>query len=221
MAQTPQPIVKIPPRTWPQDTLAIPRGLGQMPPVEFQNSAVVGAEFFALSADFTFLHTLPAANVGPTLTVILPTPQDGDFWCDQISIVSWAFITSGAPKNVVSYPDGFVTIKDIRTGRSLISSGLFNTPTGQGFLIPKNSVPLQLFRKFPPSGVDGQLLYDGSQPVPTGFRDTGTLIQPFVFTRNGGIEVTMTTALSPPSAVIDYTLTICFGGWKEYANASH
>lgn len=218
------PFVKIDPAKWPQDALAIPRGLGQMPPVEFGNEKVVGAEYFSLAADFTFLHTLPAANIGPTLTAILPTPQDGDFWCDQIAIISWATFAGLTPRQVVSYPDGVVTIKDVRTGRSMINSPLFNTPNGQGFLLPKNCLPIQFFRKFPASGVDGDLLYAGAQPVPTGFRDTGTMIQPFCFTRQGGIEVTMTSALSPPGGFgspVDYTLTIAFGGWKEYANASH
>ena len=218
------PFVKIPPAKWPQDELAIPRGIGQMPPVEFGNKNIVGAEFFSLAADFTFLHTLGPANVGPTITTVIPTPQDGDFWCDQISIIAWATFAGQTGRNIVSYPDGFITIKDVRTQRSLINSPLFNTPTGQGFLVPKNSVPWLLFRKFPPGGLDADFNYNGNQPVPTGFRDVGTLIQPFCFTRQGGIEVSMTSALAPPGGTgspFDYTLTVCFGGWKEYANASH
>lgn len=216
------PFVKLDPAKWPQDELAIPRGLGQMPPVEFGNEKVVGAEFFALSADFVFLHTLPNNNVGPTLTTILPTPQDGDFWCDQIALNSWVTFAGQTVRNSILNLDGFVTIKDIRTQRSLINSPVFLTPFN-GYLIPRNSLPIGFFRKFPPAGIDGDNLYTGNNPVPTGFRDTGTMIQPFCFTRQGGIEVTMTSAIAPPGGVgspIDYTVTLTFGGWKEYANAS-
>lgn len=212
--------VKLTPEKWPQDTLDVPRGLGSMPPIEYGNKAVVGAEFFATSADFTLLHTLGAVT---TQTVIIPTPQDGDFWVDQISAISWATFAGQTIRNVISYPDAMVTIKDIRTNESLINSPLFNTPTNQGFLIPKNSLPLLFFRKFPPSGVEGDLTYAGNVPLPTGFRDTGTMIEPFCFTRQGGIEVTLTNNNSTPgggASPVDFVVTICFAGWKEYANAS-
>lgn len=218
------PFVKLKALKWPQDNLTVPRGLGSMPPIEYGNRAVVGAEFFALSADFSMPHTLAALT---TQTQILPTPQDGDFWCDQISVVSWLTSFAGQARNLVQYPDAMVTIKDVRTAKPLIFSPLFNTPSNQGFLIPKNSLPITFFRKFPPSGIDGDLTYSGSQPVPNGFRDVGTMIQPFLFTRQGGIEVTMTNnnvppggGAGPPPTLFDYTVTICFGGWKEYANAS-
>lgn len=216
------PFVKLTPEKWPQDDLVVPRGLGAMPPIEYGNKNVVGAEFFSIAADFTFLHTI-GAGVNTTQMQVLATPQDGDFWCDQISIISWATSAGQVTRNIVSYMDGMVTIKDVRTGKPLIFSPLFNTPTNQGFLIPKNSLPIGFFRKFPPSGIDGDLLYTGSVPVPSGFRDTGTMIQPFLFTRQGGIEVTMTNNTGPPGGAgspFDYTLTICFGGWKEYAYAS-
>lgn len=214
------PFVKLNPAKWPQDDLVVPRGLGSMPPIEFGNKAVVGAEFFSISADFTFLNGLAAIT---TQLQVLPTPQDGDFWCDQISTISWATFAGQTVRQVVSYMDGMVTIKDVRTGKPLIYSPLFNTPTNQGFLIPKNSLPITFFRKFPPSGVDGDLTYAGNNPLPTGFRDTGTMIQPFCFTRQGGIEVTMTNNNSTPGGTgspLDFVVTICFGGWKEYANAS-
>lgn len=211
------PFVKLKPEIWPQDNLTVPKGIGSMPPVEYGNRAVVGAEFFAItSADFLLPHALAAQTVQMQ---VLPTPQDGDFWCDQISAISWASNFAGQTRNVVSYPDAMVTIRDVRTGQSLI----FTPLPAAGIFVPKNSLPLTFFRKFPPSGIEGDLAYAGSTPVPTGFRDTGTMIEPFCFTRQGGIEISLTNNNSPVGgfgSTVDFLVTICFGGWKEYANAS-
>lgn len=214
------PFVKLTPGKWPQDDQVVPRGLGAMPPVEFGNKAVVGAEYFALSADFVFPHTL---NFLQTQRQVLPTPQDGDFWVDQISIISWGTFVGQTIRQVAAYMDGMVQFSDIRTGTTPIFSPLYNTPPNQGYLIPQNSLPMALFRKYQRSGVEGDLLYNGNIPLPSGFRDTGTLIQPMLFTRQGGIAVSMTNNVNPPGgsgSPVDYTITICFSGWKEYANAS-
>lgn len=211
------PFVKISPYDWPQDALEIPDGFGGMPPIEAGNRVVTGSEYFCLSGQFLFPATTPAFSIRQA---IMATPQDGDFWCDQICAVSWATDTAaGVLRDRQAFLASVVTIKDQRTGRSLIYNPSFNTFNNQGTLFPANSVPVNLFRKLPQSGTENGADYDGTTPPPSGFRTTGTLIQPYCFTRQGGIEVSV-TSLYAASATLSYDLTIAFSGWKEYANAS-
>jgi len=208
------PFIPIKPDRWPQDELRIPDGMGGMPPVERGNRTVVGSEFFALSARFQFATATPAQTFRRE---ILSTPQDGDFWCDQIAVVSWEEEV-GEPQDAQRFLQSMVTIRDVRTGKSLI----FNRGLAEGFgagLIPTDSVPVNLFRTLPQSGTEVGTDYDGTVPAPAGFRSKGSLIQPFCFTRQGGIEVTMTTLATVP-ANIAFDVNIGFLGWKEYANAS-
>lgn len=209
------PYMQVSPVDWPQDAMRVPSGLGSMPPIEFGNRHVTQSEYFALSARFQ----VPAATQRfTTFSTVLATPQDGDFWCDQIAAVSWQNTVGVQGFDVLL--GSMVTIIDARTQKSLIYSPSIQAPLNQGVVLPPNSVPLVLFRKFPGTGgPEGDLAYSGNNPTPAGFRDTGTLIQPHCFTRQGGIAVSLTTNYTSPGNV-SYDITLMFSGWKEYANAS-
>lgn len=212
------PYSVIKPDNWPQDAMEVPSYPGMMPPIEFANKSIVGGEYFALTQRCIFA---PATVAFTTQTFTIATPQDGDLWCDQIAMVS--FLYTGAAQGVLNVNDVVVTIKDVKTGHSPIYCPPFKHPpnatiaAGQ-ILLPANAVPLSLFRKFPQEGLDGGFLaYDGETPLPAGFRDTGTLIQPTCFTRQGGIEVAFTNI--SPTVAWQYDITLMFSGWKEYDNA--
>lgn len=192
----------------------MPPGFGGMPPVEGINRHLIGSEYFCLSSRFVFAAGTPAFT---QVSDILVTPQDGDFWCDQITCVSWEEDPAGNPdRDTQHFLASMVTIRDNRTGESLIH----NPPVaGQAIQFPADSVPINLFRKLPQSGTENGIDYDGSTPAPSGFRATGTLIQPYCFTRQGGISVSITTLFAVP-ALISFDVTLAFSGWKEYANAS-
>lgn len=206
------------PWTWPQDTLRVPDGQGGMPPINVVNANQVRSEYFCLSAEFTLT---PALAAHTTQSTILDTPQDGDFWVDQIAVVSWLSDPGGegVTKDIQSFLASMITIRDNRTNRSLIYNPPFNTFNNQGQLFPADAVPINLFRKLPQSGAENSVAYDGSTPAPSGFRATQDLIQPYCFTRQGGISVSLTTLFAVPAG-FTYDISIGFSGWKEYANAS-
>jgi hypothetical protein len=209
------PFTRIKPENWPQDALAIPDGFGGMPPLEHDNRVVVGSEFFALSHRFDFPAGMAAHT---TQRAILATPQDGDFWCDQIASLSWEEL-AGEDRDRQAFLASMLTIRDQRTGRSLIYNPTFNTFNNQGTLFPPDAVPINLFRKLPQSGTENSFDYSGDTPPPSGFRTSGMLIQPYCFTRQGGIEITLTSLFAAP-AVTGFEISVAFLGWKEYANAS-
>lgn len=202
------------PPNWPQDVLRVPSGQGGMPRVDPGNAAVVRSEFFAMVADFAF----PAAAAAGTFRrEIIPTPQDGDVWVDQIAVVSWEE-DPAEPMADQQFLGAMVTIRDARTGRSLI----LNRGIREGFgtnLIPADSVPINLFRTLPQSGTEVGVDYAGDVPVPCGFRSKGTMPEPFCFTRGGAIDVSLTTLAAGP-ATNTFDVTIGFLGWKEYAHAA-
>lgn len=211
------PYTRINPAAWPQDALVVPNGFGSMPPVEAGNRGGIGSEYFCLSTRFQIAANSPAHTVRRDT---IATPQDGDFWCDQICAVSWlALPGGGVVRNTQGFVASMVTMKDIRTARHLVYSPSFNTFSNQGQLFPANSIPLNLLRKLPQSGTEDGADYDGTTPPPSGFRTTATLIQPYCFTRQGGIEVSLTTLYAMPAGT-SADITIAFSGWKEYANAS-
>jgi len=208
------PFIPLKPDRWPQDELRTPDGNGGMPPVERGNRTIVGSEFFAMSERFQFAALTAAQTFRRS---ILQTPQDGDFWCDQIAVVSWQEEV-GQTQDAQRFLQIMVGIRDVRTGKSLIYNRGLDAGFGAG-LIPPDTVPVNLFRTLPQSGTEVGFDYDGSTPPPSGFRSKGSLIAPFCFTRQGGIEVTMTTLAAAP-ANIAFDVTIAFLGWKEYAHAS-
>jgi|SRR5579862_1848145 len=180
------------PMNWPQDTFQIPAAMADMmPPTGRVNRDITQQESTILTQ--AFLGYNPLAN---TVTqVIKPTDQDGDFWCDQIFVMGYN-VSDGLP-NLGANTLG---IADVRTGRSLTFGAA--------------DPPLEFWRNsfifgdpFPP--VTGL----GGLPWPTLYRDTGTLPQPFCFTRQGGIQITLTNIGQEPA--ID--LYIVFAGWKEYS----
>lgn len=208
--------VPLKPTTWPQDDLNVPSGFGGMPPINPGNLAL-GQEFFCLSGLVT---VAPATPAGSIFGLTLATPQDGDFWCDAIGVVSWDAdtVTPGLVQDRQHFITAMVAFRDQRTGRDLAFNRGLSFGVGAG-AIPPNSVPINLFRKLPQSGTEVDAAYSGDTPPPSGFRTTGSLIQPFCFTRQGGVEITVTTLAAAPAGM---TFFLNFGltGWKEYAHAS-
>lgn len=178
------------PPKWPQDHAQIPAGLGGMPPVEYNNAARTEAEFFALNTELFFPN---GSNPGFTVNGFIPTPQDGDFWADQISVIT---IIPGQTVEAVTL-FSTIAISDVRTGKQLTY----------------DAVQTSVFAKFV-TGPNAST----SVPSPSFFRATGTMMQPYCFTRQGGIKIQV---ILTSQVNTDATLSVGLSGWKEYANASH
>lgn len=205
------------PILWPQDDYAIPDGMSGMGPIDPINASWPGREFFALSHRFVFPDTVKALS---NHQIILNTPADGDFWCDQICCVSWLEDPGGegVTKDIQQFLASMIGIVDVRTGLTPFFSPSFDVGTS-GQLFPPNMVPINLFRKLPQSGTENSVAYDGSTPPPSGFRATWTLVQPWCFTRQGGLQINLVPLFDMTEGqTIDFT--IGFTGWKEYAHAS-
>lgn len=188
------------PYDWPQDTVRIPEGQGVMPAISTGNSVVIGQESTALGATFNYPVSQAA---GLTLSAILKTDLDGDFWCDQIGINAYQYVT-GDPSPEPILPVANISIQDIRTGHKL------------GY---PDFMPVDTFRRQSEFDNGSNFSWEGSIPFPASYRSTSTLIQPFCFTRAGGISVTLQFPFANPNNV-SYMLYVAFNGWKEYANAS-
>lgn len=184
------------PYDWPQDLLQIPSGIGLMPPISRSNADVARTEYATFSADFTIPNN---AAAGAVFSTIIATDQDGDFWCDQIAVVAWCYI--GVATGSLILPAADLSVIDARTQRSLFYP---------------STVPIDIFRKFNTFTTG----YAGNWPGPASTRQTGTLIQPFCFTRQGGISVSLTLPNATTVPTGSYNLTLMFSGWKEYGNAS-
>ncbi len=189
---------RLPPQTWPQDTLRIPNAAGRfMPPIEKGNADIARQEAFTMSGTFNLSGS---SSVGQVRRIVIPTDQDGDFWCDQIYLVNWG---STIYRSGFS-PRALLNISDLRTGRSLTYP---------------NGVPAQFFMTLILFADDAGFDVAASPP-PDGFRSTATLPQPFCFTRQGGIVVTLTSLYNLPDPGSTGTTDISFGGWKEYTHAA-
>lgn len=184
---------RLTPTPWPQDSVKAPFGGGIMPTVERENRALIGQESFELSAEFTILNGSAAGSI---LHQIVPTDQDGDFYCEQI--FAYGQDTTGLTNIMRALT---VEIFDVRTGISLTRN---------------DALPIQFLNGAAINEAFGFSV--GNFPLPSGFRPIGTLFEPFCFTRSGGIDITLQNiyAASFPTARV----TIAFAGWKEYAHAS-
>lgn len=187
----------IKPWEWPQDDLDIPAGRGDMPPLNSGNLAVSRRESFTLSGRIDIPVSTPAQSFFQTT---IPTPQDGDFWCNQIYFEG-QMLDSGVM--VKDLPPARVHIWDMRSANPLT--------------YPRPGVQIGFFR----SGTPNEALGFNVSTVtfPAGYRSTGTLIQPFCFTRQGGVIVELTTYGATPNDE-SFEISLVFGGWKEYAFAS-
>jgi hypothetical protein len=194
----------IPQQTWPQMDNRVPRAMSsQMPHIETTNFERARQEAFTMSGTFTLPTTI---TVGQQLALILPTDQDGDFWCDQIYMVGWGLQLNPAASNVASSPlMGTIDIVDIRTSKALT--------------FPLGSLPTNFLASVTNFSDDPG--YDpGANPYPAGFRSTSTLAQPFCFTRAGGISLNLVSAAQWAGVPGPNLVDIAFGGWKEYQYAS-
>lgn len=193
---TPPTYEGLSPIEWPQDTLQVP-GVGtRMPPLDPNNANFTGGEAFTMIGQL-----LAAPNTayppGSQIEAILPTDQDGDFWCRQIYLQNPYAYT--APLQNVS-----VDIVDIRTGL---------------FLTYPRGMPVQF--------LDNNGVFTNAKGalagglMPEGFRSTGILQQPYCFTRQGGIKLVWTINSTIASVATPVPLIfIAFGGWKEYTHAA-
>lgn len=181
------------PYNWPQDELQIPSGMGGLPQVEAGNTLVIRREGKTFTGGMDF-----AAGATPRAveTIIIPTDQDGDFWCSNIYLAAFYTRNDGVVSPYSPY--GRVRIYDNRTGNPLI----YGAGVPMGFLI-----------------VNVDSLATVEPPPPAGLRSTSTLIQPFCFTRNGGIKLEIEGLVMP---AVNWALSfqIAFGGWQEYTHAS-
>lgn len=183
---------------WPQDTLDIPSGQGVMPPINSGNRDVSRRESFTYTGEIVIPVSTPANSV---FNLNIPTDQDGDFWCNQIYCQGHEVVAGVASLTI---PVGRVHIGDIRTGQYLT----YPAPgVSLGFFVGGNTDD------------DDPAFPVNSATFPSGFRATGTLIQPFCFTRQGGITITY-TQLSATAANELNTIYFSFGGWKEYVYAA-
>lgn len=180
---------------WPQDTLAVPNGGGSMPPIETANRDVDRRQSFTLVGEVNYPGASPINTIR---NLSLPTDADGDFWVNQIYLSGVSAKAGGLVNDI---PPGTVTFTDVRTGKSMMWP---------------EACPLDFFRGAMQSEESGFNV--GETPFPNGFRSTGTLIQPWCFTRNGGIQIQF--VCGPIDPTDNFTLSIGFAGWKEYAHAS-
>lgn len=190
--------VKLDPYNWPQDTLAIPAGQGRMPPLNKGNVELSRRESFTATTRIDIPANQPAGTI---FRAVIPTDQDGDFWCNQI-YVEGQEVNAGVAREEL--PLGRVMIRDIRTGWALT----YPTP---GVSLRLLAARVALFELV---SIDLQQV-----TFPAGYRPTGTLIQPFCFTRDGGIEIIYTTD-GAGEPLHTYELSFSFAGWKEYVYAS-
>jgi hypothetical protein len=121
---------------------------------------------------------------------VVPIEPDGDFWCTHI--VGSSYVAAGP-----IFTPYKVSIIDIRTGHNL------TYPFAR----------MGMFKNQSYAGLAGVVPF----PVNSRFRPTASLIQPFCFTRNGGIRVIVETDGSPAEATFNQ---LSFIGWKEYQYAS-
>lgn len=180
---------------WPQDSLQIPNAGGRfMPPIDRGNADIARQESFTMSGTITY----NGAAAGSQLRLVIPTDQDGDFWCDQMYCAEWVAGTSQS----LDPRGSTISVGDIRTGRRL---------TWPAAMPTRYLTSLQIF-----NGDTGIVI--GDSPLPAGFRSTSTIPQPFCFTRQGGIEILLNFTFNVPAGV--RLFDIGFGGWKEYTYAA-
>lgn len=178
---------KLKPYEWPQDKVKIPNGQGLMPRIETMNGNVTKKE----GAWYTGEFTVPAFTNFRT-DFVIPIEPDGDFWCNNI--LSFSMVDDG-----IVQPAFKINIIDIRTGFDL------TYPWAR----------LAFFKTQP--NVMGAA---GEAPYPVGggaFRSTSSMLQPYCFTRNGGIRVVIDSDGQVPEEIYNQ---ISFIGWKEYQFAS-
>lgn len=181
--------------TWPQDKLQVPAGGLGSPPIDANNFGAVRREAWTLSELFTVPLVVNLRDA--VFTQILPTDQDGDFWCQQVYLQN--------PKTDGSFLiDATLQITDLRTGRQLTFG-----PTG----VPTHFLNNNGIFTNSKAGAGASAVY------PNGFRSTGLLQQPFCFTRQGGIKLDWTLT-APTGGASDHATVIAFSGWKEYSHAS-
>jgi hypothetical protein len=93
--------------TWPQDTLLVPRGNGQMPGVDTTNAVNVGREYFTYSG-----QTTGDIGAGESQIINIPIAKDGDFWMNSMIVDAYA---TGSNIHLNAMPNGDVQITDSLT----------------------------------------------------------------------------------------------------------
>lgn len=197
MSESPWQATK--PTLWPQDQLQVPLlGERSMPHVDRANAEYAERESFVMAAEY--LQAGVAIAAGQVIELFIQTDQDGDFWCDQIFCTSFNHSIDYQNRAISGFT---IDISDARTGRMLT--------------YPPRSCPAQFFNTLVLFSDDTG--YDPSaNPLPDGFRSTSTIPQPFCFTRQGGIQISLQAYAAISGA--QRFLYFAFSGWKEYRHAS-
>lgn len=182
------------PYTWPQDTLRVPNGFGSLPIVDNLNKNLSKRLFFGMNGMF------PTVTQGSSQIVVLPTQDDGDFWCENLQI---AIIDTSGDTEVTPY--GYIQIEDISNNYALFPKT--NTING---------APLSLFQNLS----IGALQVTQTQGAPAGAGARSPWIQPYCFLRSCGIRVTVTLTPSTPPLSPSFNIYVNLSGWKEYAYAA-
>lgn len=211
---------------WPQDDLTPPAGL--MPPTDPVNRFVVGREYATYSCRLTWQGSTFDQQFGIAKSAVIFTDQSADFWVDQIAATGWVSVNVNGVGFTKFNTDSIamaIQISDMRTGKSLCSSQVGATNWDGSALAlpwPQDAAPLNVLRKT--NYLEDNNFVVNNIPLPSGFRDTGTLPQPFCVTRQGGLNITMTNfqnlSVNVGFIVKIIDVSLMFSGWKEYANAS-
>jgi len=138
------------------------------------------------------IYTSPMASfplvANTAVEFVIPIEADADFWCSEINV---HYHLSNDSSSVPS-PALKMRIIDVRTAFNLtyphVRAGMFGDQRGVGSDMPLRGIPCR-----------------------------STLIQPYCFTRNGGIQLRLEADFLPALA---FDAWVSFIGWKEYTYAS-
>lgn len=150
-------------------------------------------KYFSRREGFAYSGEI-TVNVSQTGQFVIATDADADFWCNAITLSLNGVSIQGASAN----PKFQVT--DLRTGEDMF----FPFARLLQFAMVNNNEDTG-----PNVGI-----YPPVQSV------WGTFIQPFCFTRNGGIQVSLDTNFPTPGLSLTVPYSFTFLGWKEYRYAS-
>ena len=193
------------PYTWPQDTLRVPHGFGNMPLVNDLNANRSKREFWGASTQFL------GVNPGTQLVQNVQLDKDGDFWCSGIAVQAIWTAAPSVNERVVTGIPGFLGIADLVTGYSL-------TPEyydAGGVLI--QGAPWSAFEvrpNFVTAGIPVAWIY------PFGAGTRTDMIQPYCFLRGGAVRIGLTVPATPLVNQRPLNMYVSLVGWKEYAYAA-
>lgn len=164
MAQVPLDLnVPFRPIVWPQDTLAIPQGNGQMPEVDYVNASKIKREFFSYAGSIN----MTGVQVGSPQVLNINTQKDGDFWISSMT-AAYSVVTAG-PSFALVIPDADLIIVDS------VNQYSFFTPV----------LPFAAINR-------GGQANTGTFGAPNPDLFTSNIAEPYCIMRGGNISITLT-----------------------------